>query len=97
LSGLRPDSSVAKVKVVNKNPEYFELKGKTIDSVLKSPSNKNMKSTFDVTKLLSAINGKENNSRLYASILKTKAVPSAASPRQSHARQTAPIKFGFLI
>lgn len=91
LAELSAEPVVVK-RTLGKNPEYFELnQGRTIDltaSVAKSPSTKSLlKATLDVSKFLSTMRGKENNSsRLYSSILKGGA---AVSPTRSKAIATA--------
>jgi len=105
LSSYRPETSnvVARVTIKKPNPEYFELKGKTIDSEVKSPSNKNIRNS-NLSKLIASINsqGKENENiasgactqRYYCgSVLKNKGVQLVTSPSQSRIRQTASIMY----
>ena len=105
ISSFRQEENAiteSRVIIKKPNPEYFEIKGKTIDSSTpKSPQNKTLK-TKDLSKLLSTINlyGKENansSSRIHGSILKTKMAPTTASPGQARVRQATSIMYFPLV
>lgn len=58
-----------------KNPEYFQVKKINPNSMIKSPAHKNLKSAFDMVKIVSAGKGKEIGlAQKNSSIQKTKAV-----------------------
>ncbi len=82
----------SKPVVVKKNPEYFELQGRTIDSsAIKSPQGKNRgtKTEFDMTKFLSTMQGKENSSSSASivKVAKSSEKVGSQSPSQGRARQ----------
>lgn len=61
----------------HKNPEYFEVQKVAVNNLVRSPTHRNAKSSFNMAKILSVIKEKASPGRTSASLLKEKGIRQA--------------------